>query len=300
MEEEGQQRTPEAKVIETLQCLDRPTLVSWGMKCLECNKVIKTESGLFTHMTREHGIPKTDWFMLALAKALHKQADIIVTDIEGRQVPQIISLCHEPGCSYIQLDKGGINAPIKRMHREMADDIERWGILMAVIRRHLKKNPNTRWKDMLQEKEAYQCECGAILKDEASINKHLMTHSSQTRAGWRARYKPVTLKIELTDQRQEEDDIENMSDQHEDRKEYDYEMANTQRRDDTPQAIERNTGNTTRRPRNNTNRNNEDQQRREAIEYYIRKREQLLELEELGVNLRCVNRNRREQRMASL
>ena len=293
-EGEYQQWTPEAKVIETLQCLDRAILTNWGMKCMECNKVIMTELGLFTHMTREHGIPKTDWFMLTLAKALHKQADVIVTDIEGRQVPQIISMCHEPGCCFIQLDKGGINAHIKRMHEEMAEDIERWGILMAVIRRHLKRNPNTAWKDILKEREAYQCECGAILKDEASINKHFsMTHSSQTRTGWRAKYKPVTLRIEFTDQRQEDNDVtyeEEINEQHEHREENTHQREVTSQGTNARQTTERNTNDTPERPQNNTNRNNEDQQRRETIDYYIRKREQLLELEELGVNLRCANR----------
>ena len=136
---------------------------------------------------------------------------------------------------------------------------------MAVIRRHLKRNSNTTRKDILKERETYQCECRAILKDEASINKHFsMTHSSQTRAGWRAKYKPVTLRIELIDQRQEDNDStyeEDINEQHEHGEENTYQREATPHRINTLQTTERNTNDTPEMPQNNTSRNNENQQR---------------------------------------
>ena len=297
----GEEWSPEARIIDTIQYLDERILMKFGKECIYCNAKIDTEQGLFTHMKKEHGTPRSDWFILALAEALHKEIKIMTLDSKGNSEEHIISLCHEPGCNFMQVDKEGLKVHRRRGHSEAEEDINKWGILLGTIRRYLKSNYNAKWQDIIHPREAYQCECGAIFKDEAAINKHFsMKHPKDAKSGWRAKYQPVTLKFDIRRQQEEGGEYRQLEDTTETRaperivppqEDTEQEQAENQRRNTRPREeyteTQRNT--TTRRPQNDRT-NTEDENRREMIEYYVEKRRELMELEDKGVNLRCITK----------
>ena len=57
---------PNKEVIQSLHILDNKTLTRRGYTCLECERQFESEQSLFTHMKKEHRVPRTDWFTLAL------------------------------------------------------------------------------------------------------------------------------------------------------------------------------------------------------------------------------------------
>ena len=190
---------PNMEVAKSLHTLDRRIMTKRSYTCLECEKQLKNEQSLFTHMTKEHQIPRTDWFVLALAKATHRTAHIVTTDGNNQRKEHEISICHAPGCNFLQTSKDGIKVHVKRKHKELEEDIVKWGVILGTIRSHLRENPKVTWNDILKPRETYQCECGGVFQDEASMSKHFsMVHSSRTKSGWRANYKPVTLEVVLT------------------------------------------------------------------------------------------------------
>ena len=328
--------TPEGRIIETLQYLDRKTLMRFGRQCLHCQTKKDSEQELFTHMRKEHGTPQTDWFILALAQATHTNIEIVLTDTEGNKTKHPTSLCHEPGCTYQQTDKNGIRTHMKRVHSETQEDITKWGILMGIIRRYLKADKRSTWNDIFKQRKAFQCECGTVLRDETSINKHFsMVHAANTKTGWRAKFRPVTVDIEITPRGQENDEEAggnetNTAQTHDERREEQATQERTEEDAPNPtqrtQEIERErnqrreTRNTNEGPQpngtarerrgtgtnerhnrgpernvlaaqGNTENNNTLTSRERMMEYYIRRRRELLELEEKGVNLRCVNKD---------
>ena len=177
-----------------------------GYECYLCKHTARNDTALFTHMAKAHNIMRSDWFLASLEPFLGCQCtmQIVANNVE---LPRLVSCCWHPQCTYCQADKTGLKVHIKNQHPRYFSDIEKYGIVLATLRAHLKHHQFVRWQQILAERPCITCNCGATFSNQASINKHwAQSHSKDTIGNWRAATEVGEIRIELTQEQRNQEE----------------------------------------------------------------------------------------------